>query len=408
MKSRFDFNSVSEVTGVFVTLAAITVAVLIIMTARVQRWFEPVYEVTIQLPSEPHSNTDGGSENDFSAGAEALHDAEVLIAATTVGKVRDINIDDATGLATAVLEIQGEIVMDLRVDATARIFMPFLAFLGQKPTIKIAKGTRGGAALFPQGVYEATLRLPATSETDLQEQLRDWDDIAHQWNEKAIKWEGYFEAWNTRAIDWEGKIDNWNTLALKWEQRFGITYAKLDVELDEPNGKFYVFITNLNLLLDHLANEGLLQWATRDPVWNEKTKDLMDGVQRGTDETVELVKLFRALADGNQPLPPPFDETFAKLPQLAEQVNQLLARVEGIVSQVELASNSLPAIADSIESDMQTLPGFLIESQETLRQIEIMVRALQRHWLLRGYVDRRADQGRIPVEDVIGPMGSNQ
>ena len=187
-----------------------------------------------------------------------------------------------------------------------------------------------------------------------------------------------------------------------------ITYAKLDKELSEPGGRFLVFMDNMNLLLDHLANEGLVGWATRDPEWDQKTKDLMSTVQKGATETVELMEVVNALLAGGRPLPAPFAETVAELPLMAQRVNELLDRTDKVLAQVELASASLPAMANSVEKDMRTLPGFLIESQETLRQVEIMVRALQRHWLLRDYVDPRPAKGRIPVNEVVGPMGGGR
>ena len=397
MRSRFDFNSVSEITGVFVILTTVTVGVLLTMTAHVQRWFVPVFELQVVLPAE----------DDLPTGSEALRDAAVLIAATTVGKVTEIRIDDETNVATATLRMQGELVEELREDASALVSLPFLSFLGA-PTIKLAKGSRGGPLLFADGERKATLRKRAISETDLQEQLRDWDRIAREWNDKALKWEGYFDDWNDKAIKWEGYFDEWNQRAIEWEARMVKTWEQIDKELEEPDGKIQVFMTNLNLLLDHLANEGLVAWAMRDPEWNKRTQELLDSVQRGTDEAVELLGLVDALLAGDRPLPPPFDETLSKLPAVAESIAELIERVQGVVAQVELASMSFPVMASSIEKEMRSIPGFLIESQETLRQIEIMVRALQRHWLIRSYVDPRPAKGRIPVEELIGPVGGER
>ncbi len=396
MKSRFDFNSVSEITGAFVILTAVILGVLLTMTARVQRWFEPVYRIEIELPPP----------EDLSAGAEVLSDSSVLIAASTVGKVAEVHVDEESQQGYAILQIQGKLVRELTSSATAHISMPILPFLGEA-TIKLSKG-RGASPLFSEDQRETKLTSAATMEVDLQKRLAGWDEAAKSWNEIAHKWERNVEEWNGRMIKWEGYFDEWNQIAHEWERRFAKTYDRIDRELEEPDGKLYLLLDNAQKLTGHLAEEGLLQWATRDPDWNRRTKELLDSVQRGTEEAGEILALIDALASGERPLPPPFDETVAQLPLIAERVGDLLERVEGVVAQVELASMSFPVIAGSIEQDVRTIPGFLIESQETLRQIEIMVRALQRHWLLRSYVDQRPAEGRIPVEEVIVPSGGER
>ncbi|MFT4539595.1 MAG: hypothetical protein ACI841_004574 [Planctomycetota bacterium] len=379
MKSRFDFNSVSEITGIFVVLTALTVVALLTMTARVQRWFEPVFELMVELPNE----------KDLPAGASALQDASVLIDATTVGTVTEVHVSDS-GDVTATLEMQSDLVSELRTDASAHLTMPFLPFLGV-PSIKITKGTRGGPPLYTENLRKASLTSVANTDTDLQKQLRGWMALADQWERRAVKWEGYFEEWNSRM--------------LAWEERMVTLYDRLDKELEEPNGRVIVFLDRLNLLMDRLANEGLLEWATRDPDWNAKTQAIVDNMSLLLSDTSEFVDLAQALLAGEHSFPPPFDEALAELPEMAKRITQMLKRVEGIVTQVELASASFPVIATSIEEEVRSIPGFLIESQEALRQIEILVRGIQKHWLLRSYVDPRPSKGRIPIEEVVGPMG---
>jgi len=49
---------------------------------------------------------------------------------------------------------------------------------------------------------------------------------------------------------------------------------------------------------------------------------------------------------------------------------------------------------------MQTMPGLIMQTEETLRQIEKLVIGMQKHWLLREYVEQQTPVTRIPSAEV--------
>ena len=60
----------------------------------------------------------------------------------------------------------------------------------------------------------------------------------------------------------------------------------------------------------------------------------------------------------------------------------------------------LPVVAETVRRESQTLPGAVFETRQTIREVERLVRALERHWLLRGYVESEVPIGRIEPGEV--------
>ena len=56
--------------------------------------------------------------------------------------------------------------------------------------------------------------------------------------------------------------------------------------------------------------------------------------------------------------------------------------------------------ADTIVDDIQVGP-IHIQAQATLREIQRLAEAAQRHWLIRGYVEDDAANTRIAPQEVI-------
>jgi hypothetical protein len=392
VKSRFDFNSVSEITGAFVILAFVVVVSLVVVAARVQHWFEPVYELVVQLPGD----------------TDVPRGAVVLIAGSTVGSVASVSLDvdlgdaaegpDAATLVT--LALQGELVQHLHLDSEARVITPLLPILGAVQ-LTLSKGGNDRPLLFPEGTRHARLATTAIADVDLESNFKVWNDKALAWEERFVKLYAKVERWDREMLEW-------NELFRAWEIRLASTYDRIDLMTSEPDGELYVLLTNTNALVEHLADEGLVGWALRDESWNARSQTIFDSTQGTLEETRATIALVRGMLAGEQPYPAPFDTTLAHLPAMAEQTEAVLGRLDNILAQVEVASRSLPRLASTIEQEASTLPGFLIESQETLRQVDALVRAIQQHWLLRSYVEGQPGPGRIPVEDVGAALGGER
>jgi hypothetical protein len=52
------------------------------------------------------------------------------------------------------------------------------------------------------------------------------------------------------------------------------------------------------------------------------------------------------------------------------------------------ASTNLPAISDALRLEAKDLPGLVLQTQTSMRELERLIEAMQRHWLVRKYVNQ--------------------
>ena len=78
----------------------------------------------------------------------------------------------------------------------------------------------------------------------------------------------------------------------------------------------------------------------------------------------------------------------------ADELNRLLAQANHSVDELQVtlnnlqqASTNLPAISDVVGKEARDLPGLVLQTQVSMREVERLVEAMQRHWLLRRYVN---------------------
>ncbi|MCU0786584.1 MAG: hypothetical protein MUC91_00085 [Verrucomicrobia bacterium] len=76
------------------------------------------------------------------------------------------------------------------------------------------------------------------------------------------------------------------------------------------------------------------------------------------------------------------------------KANEAMRGLEGVVSNLNVAvmnvqngTARLPEITGAVADEAKDLPGLVEQTQASMREIERLVEAMQRHWLLRKYVD---------------------
>jgi phospholipid/cholesterol/gamma-HCH transport system substrate-binding protein len=92
-----------------------------------------------------------------------------------------------------------------------------------------------------------------------------------------------------------------------------------------------------------------------------------------------------------------------KDPSTVENVNKTIESVNLTVLSVNERLRQLEAILTDIKKTTGALPEALTQTQDTLRETETLVEGIQKHWLLRKYVDQAAPSERIPLEDMRIP-----
>jgi hypothetical protein len=72
-----------------------------------------------------------------------------------------------------------------------------------------------------------------------------------------------------------------------------------------------------------------------------------------------------------------------------------MSELQGVVTNLNTAMKSvqsgaarLPEITDAVAKETKDLPGLVQQTQVSMRELERLVEALQRHWLVRKYINK--------------------
>ncbi|MFH1039205.1 MAG: MlaD family protein [PVC group bacterium] len=136
-------------------------------------------------------------------------------------------------------------------------------------------------------------------------------------------------------------------------------YTRLAADIRDPGGSLQQLLGNLNRITEGLAaGEGMAGAVLRDPGMTEDLKEIV-----------------------------------RKLKEMTE-------RLQVIADDAARTVHTFPPMAETIAGEVEDVPGLVLQSRETLRETQRLIEALQRHWLIRGYVDRGEGSSRIPVSSI--------
>jgi phospholipid/cholesterol/gamma-HCH transport system substrate-binding protein len=111
------------------------------------------------------------------------------------------------------------------------------------------------------------------------------------------------------------------------------------------------------------------------------------------------------------------DELKTLLGNANHSMNELqvtLTNLQQASSNLQLASTNLPSVSDALGQEAKGLPGLVLQTQTSMRELERLIEAMQRHWLLRKYVNKtnpppvrlpagQAEPERKPVRALRSP-----
>lgn len=162
--------------------------------------------------------------------------------------------------------------------------------------------------------------------------------------------------------------------------------------------------------------------------WTRLGTDLGETQQHLNRTAVQLENLATGLTQGQgtvgQLLTDPALANDAK--RLLLRAHEAMGELQGVVTNLNVAVQSvqagtvrLPEIAASVADGAKDLPGLVQQTQTSMRELERLIEALQRHWLVRKYVNptnppssrptaTNAEPQRTPAKAVRSPRGSTR
>jgi len=126
-------------------------------------------------------------------------------------------------------------------------------------------------------------------------------------------------------------------------------------------------------------------------------RDVLGGIERG-EGTVGKILRDPSMAEDVKGL-------LKELGATMGQVQDALRQTQGILEDVKKTTAQLPAMADTVKGELDDVPGLVLQTQATLRETERLLVGLERHWLLRSYVDAPAPIDPIPLDASAPAVG---
>lgn len=78
----------------------------------------------------------------------------------------------------------------------------------------------------------------------------------------------------------------------------------------------------------------------------------------------------------------------AKANRSMDELRVTLTNLQYASGNLHLASTNLPAFSAALGAEAKDLPGLVFQTQIAMRELERLIEAMQRHWLLRRYVNK--------------------
>ena len=144
-------------------------------------------------------------------------------------------------------------------------------------------------------------------------------------------------------------------------------YTKLAADLRNPEGNLQQLLANLN--------------------------QIMLGLEKGEGTAGQILR----------------DPSMAnELRQITVKINESLAEVRKILEDVKQTTARMPQTAESIGEEVENLPGLVLQTQKTLMETEKLIEGIQRHWLMRKYIEQTPASERIPPSAVQPSKGGGR
>jgi phospholipid/cholesterol/gamma-HCH transport system substrate-binding protein len=282
------------------------------------------------------------------AGAAGIgQGSEVYFLGTLVGTVSDVIVDEA-GRMEARTSIHSDFFRFLREDSSAVVKKKF--GVAGDAYFEITRGQ--GQPLLRKDASIVCKELPGTMETMIEE-------VRNAVLPALEKLSVGVDTWTAVGTKLSTGVDTWTTLGEKLSAGAD-AWTRLGTNLGESRQHLDQLIARLDRIVV--------------------------GVELGKG-TVGKLLTDPALAD--------------ELKTILEKGNASMDQLQGILKDVQLAGTNLSAVSEALAVEAKDLPGLILQTQQMLHELERLIEGIERHWLIRKYIEKRQPNTRIPPSEVV-------
>jgi len=104
-----------------------------------------------------------------------------------------------------------------------------------------------------------------------------------------------------------------------------------------------------------------------------------------------LQELAQGLEEGRGPA-----GAILRDPALADDLRRVVKDLKTVSTRIAEMATRMAGVMDKLGSEAEHIPGSMLQVRDTLRETQQLLEALQRHWLIRSYVEPPAEPGLLP------------
>ena len=284
MTKPFKFRYVNEIAGVFVLVIFLALVAGVFVAARAQRWFEPVYALTLNFPEEGSLGLQVGNA--------------VQILGTRVGSVNQILVND-DGSMSGEISVRGDFIRFVRHDSQALVKKMF--GIAGDAFVEVTRGK--GEPVPTEGAV-----LACTKDVEIVETL-------------------------------ELVVDELRSAVLPTIEQARLAaeaYTGLAKDLRDPQGSLQQLLTNLNYIAEDVhAGDGLVSQLLSDPAMADDTREILAGVDRTMKELQVILEDVREATAKLPAMADTLGQEVDDLPGMALQTQEALRETTVLVEAIQ-------------------------------------------------------------------------
>jgi len=172
--------------------------------------------------------------------------------------------------------------------------------------------------------------------------------------------------------------------------------SALEAAVEEVRTEAMIVLKKLNAGLDTWTTLGTNLITTQGRVDQlvGRVDSIATDVQAGKG-TVGKLMTDSALVDEAQQL-------LARANEAMGELRAMMTNLDVAVTNLQAGTVRLPEITDAVANETKDLPGLVQQTQSSMIEIERLVEAMQRHWLLRKYVNHTNPPPLHPLPEPVG------
>lgn len=361
MQSKpFKFRHVNPIVGAFLFFTVATLIVVAVLAGKSQQWFSEVSIYRVELPAGLPSKNDGESEGG-TMGIKAGSDVRVI--GNQVGSVKKVELCIGDEL-TPIDSFDNVDLKEIRLAAVLSVKGDFGRFVGSdsKAVLKYDLGGLGSAYFdISRGI------TPFPEELQSAERAR----VLVFGREKDTK-EEVFETVT--------RIENEILPAIRTYRKTAETMTAFVEKLSDDNEVLYRSLTSLE--------EGIGELNVFVKMASSGDGALGDMISSDSQMRKELNEFAVTLNSGTANLKSAIDNLDVGITEL---------RSEGIDS-INRAAAKLPTTVGETNATIAGVQVATDNLNEAIREMEILVIGLQKHWLVKHYIEDPIEDPKVEKE----------